>query len=390
MPGRVALSFAALLVSLLLAEAGLRLAGFELPQFHERDDLVGLTLRPGAEGWYTEEGRAYVRVNDAGMRDVAHARGKPPGVLRIAVLGDSYTEAIQVERERSYPALLEKHLARCAGPVEVLNFGVSGFGTAQELLTLRERVWQYAPDVVLLAVFPSNDVVNNSRALDPDDLRPFFVLEEGELVLDDRFREARRYRLLSHPAYRFLRAESRLVMLALKARKGLVALRAKDSEGPQPGLDWLVFRPPVAPEWKQAWQVTERLIATMNAEVRAHGATFVMMSVPEAIAVHPDRALRRRYAAELGMPDFLYAERRLGALAARERIAYLPLTGPMDRLAGGEALHGFGATTGFGHWNERGHRVAAQVLGEFLCGLQTPARLRLAAPLSGGSTLPTP
>jgi hypothetical protein len=369
MLGRVALLLVALALPLALAEAGLRLAGFEVPQFHERDDLLGLTLKPGAHGTYTEEGRSHVAVNSAGMRDVERARAKPAGVLRIAVLGDSYTEALQVERERSYPALLEQHLASCAGPVEVLNFGVSGFGTAQQLLTLRSRVWDYAPDVVLLAVFPSNDVANNSRALEPDKLRPFYVLRDGELVLDDSFRESRRYRLLSNPVYRFLRAESRLLMLGLKARKGFAALDVDEDAGPAPGLDWLVFRPPASKEWADAWDVTERLVATIADEVAAHGATFALTSVPEAAAVHPDRELRRRHAARIGMPDFLYAEQRLGRLAGQHRIAYLPLTEAMDARAGGRALHGFGPALGAGHWNEDGHRLAAELMGEFLCGM---------------------
>ena len=35
--------------------------------------------------------------------------------------------------------------------VEVINFGVSGYGTAQELLTLRQKVWDFSPDIVVLA-----------------------------------------------------------------------------------------------------------------------------------------------------------------------------------------------------------------------------------------------
>ncbi len=369
MAGRVLLLLATLLVSFGLAEAGLRIIGFDFPQFHERHDTLGLTLKPGAQGWYTEEGRAYVQVNSAGMRDLERAREKPPGRLRIAVLGDSYTEAIQVDRARAYPALLEKHLNTCGRPVEVLNFGVSGFGTAQQLLTLRSKVWDYAPDVVLLGFFPSNDVVNNSRALEADKLRPFFVKEGDALVLDTSFRQQRSYRLLANPAYRFLRSHSRVLMLGLKARKGLMTLRAPQAGAPQLGLDWLVFRPPASPAWVEAWDITERLLLAMHEEVAGHGATFAIASVTEAAAVHPSKEMRERYAAELQMPDFLYAERRLAGFAAKHRIAYLPLTEGMDRLAAGKPLHGFGETLGLGHWNEDGHAAAAQLMAEFLCGM---------------------
>jgi hypothetical protein len=369
MAGRVALFFAALVLSLLAGEAVLWLGGFEFPQFHERNDLLGLTLRPNAEGWYTEEGRAYVKVNSAGMRDVERTRTKPAGRLRIAVLGDSYTEAIQVEREHAFPALLEKRLAECGRPAEVLNFGVSGFGTAQQLLTLRSKVWDYAPEVVLLAFFPSNDVSDNSRALDPDKLRPFFVRQGDALVLDDSFRQSPKYRVLANPVYRYLRTHSRLLMLGLKARKALAAVRAPEPVAPQIGLDWLVFRPPASPEWAEAWEVTERLLATMSEEVASHGATFAITSVTDPAAVHPDPEVRKRYASQAGIADFLYAERRLGAFAEKHGIAYLPLTEPMDRLAAGQALHGFEPHLGSGHWNEKGHRAAAQLIGAFLCAM---------------------
>jgi hypothetical protein len=388
MAGRVLLLLATLLVSFGLAEAGLRIIGFDFPQFHERDDTLGLTLRPGAEGWYTEEGRAYVKVNSAGMRDVERAKEKPPGRLRIAVLGDSYTEAIQVDREKAYPALLEKHLNRCRPGTEVLNFGVSGFGTAQQLLTLRAKVWDYAPDLVLLAFFPSNDVRDNSRTLDHAGLRPYFVLEGERLVLDDSFLERKGYRTLSDPTYRFLRTHSRVVMLGTKARKALMAMRAPRSAAPELGLDWHVFRPPDTPAWSEAWEITERLLATIGEEVAGHGAKFAIATVTDAAAVHPSMEVRRRYAAELEMPDLLYPERRLAAFAAKHRIAYLPITAGMDRLAAGKPLHGFGENLGFGHWNEDGHAAAAQLIGEFLCGMRAFKRHDDAAPLQSEDAQP--
>jgi hypothetical protein len=74
--------------------------------------------------------------------------------------------------------------------MEVLNFGVSAYGTAQELLTLREEVWRYAPDVVVLALFTGNDLSDNSAALDTgsyltvERCRPYFRVVHDSLVLD--------------------------------------------------------------------------------------------------------------------------------------------------------------------------------------------------------------
>src|SRR5512145_3149572 len=153
--GNWALVYASVALALIAGEAALRLAGFSYPAFWRPDPLTGASLRPGMEGWQSGEGRAYVKINRRGLRDREHELEKPAGTYRIAILGDSYAEAMQVELERTFWSLLPPRLERCgfAGGkrVETINFGVSGYGTADELLTLRERAWPYQPDMVLLA-----------------------------------------------------------------------------------------------------------------------------------------------------------------------------------------------------------------------------------------------
>ena len=48
----------------------------------------------------------------------------------------------------------------------MINFGVGGYGTAQELLTWREPASRYGADIVLLLLFPGNDLRNNVRSLE--------------------------------------------------------------------------------------------------------------------------------------------------------------------------------------------------------------------------------
>jgi len=148
--------------ALLIAEAFLRLIGYSTGNFFRRDDVIGATHRPGAEGWWTREGRDYIRINSDGLRNREHAVTKPANTFRIAVLGDSYAEAFQLPMQKAFWSIMESRLRSCAAlsnqNVEVINFGVAGYGTGQELLTLREKVWKYDPDVVLLAVTTGNDL----------------------------------------------------------------------------------------------------------------------------------------------------------------------------------------------------------------------------------------
>src|SRR5216110_29492 len=147
-----ALIGASLAVALVLGEVALRVAGYGAPIWYQPDARLGWTLRPGLTGWWTREGRASVQVSSAGLRDAEHALDKPAGTYRIAVLGDSYSEAFQLPSKEAYWALLPERLAACGiakgKRIEVLNFGVSGYGTGQELLTLETKAIRYQPDLV--------------------------------------------------------------------------------------------------------------------------------------------------------------------------------------------------------------------------------------------------
>ena len=89
------------LVGLLLAEILLRLLGVAYPLPYYPDPYCGSRLRPGFQGWFTKEGRAFVTINSAGFRDREHPLVKPPDTIRIAVLGDSFAEAVQVPLEQT-------------------------------------------------------------------------------------------------------------------------------------------------------------------------------------------------------------------------------------------------------------------------------------------------
>src|SRR5262245_34647044 len=135
-------------IALALGEIGLRIGGFSYPSLYVPDDVTGGRLRAGAEGWNRIEGEAYVRINSQGLRDREHALAKPPDVYRIAVLGDSYAEALSVDLEATFWSRLPSRLGTCGFAtgkrIETINFGVSGYATAQALLTLRDRRW-WAP-----------------------------------------------------------------------------------------------------------------------------------------------------------------------------------------------------------------------------------------------------
>ncbi|HUQ75535.1 MAG TPA: SGNH/GDSL hydrolase family protein [Burkholderiales bacterium] len=385
----LALVGASLVVALILGEGALRVAGFSYPNFWLPDPVTGTALRPGMEGWQRDEGRVYVKISAQGLRDRQHTLAKADGVYRIAILGDSYAEALQVELERTFWSLLPKKLESCGfargKSVETINFGVSGFGTGNELLTLRTRVWQYSPDMVLLAFFPGNDVRNNSPALEKERFWPFFSLKDGKLHLDAAFRDDPEFREKQRIAIeRAALQDLRMYQLMRRVRAGsivqhlhnapIAAAIASGSNGgdklTEPGLDEQVFHEPRDAKWREAWDITDRLLVAASEETRNKRVRFVVTVLSTPGSVFPNPQMRARYAQSLGVETLFYPEQRLTGLGERHGFDVVALAPEMQKRADATQtyFHGFANTKpGFGHWNEAGHAAAAELIAERLC-----------------------
>src|SRR6266516_4277092 len=100
-------------LTVLLMELALRALGFSRAVLYEPDSLVGWSGRPGAQGVYLDEGSAEVQISSAGVRDREHSIVKPANVWRVAVLGDSFTDALQVAEDKRFTSVIERLLARC-------------------------------------------------------------------------------------------------------------------------------------------------------------------------------------------------------------------------------------------------------------------------------------
>jgi lysophospholipase L1-like esterase len=369
----------AILVSFTLCESLLRLAGISFPQLYTPDPHCASRLRPGVSGWWITEGRGFVQINADGLRDRRHEVRKPDDVLRVAILGDSYTEALQVDAQNAFWAVAERELRRreqvSGREIEFLNFGVSGYGTAQELLMLRNYVWKYEPDVVLVA-FCHNDIQDNSSALSGNMDRPYFTIRNDTLHLDSSFRESAGY-LTALTEYEQTKADivnRSYVLQLLKHSRTNWNLRHERSKISARGIEDIgsdldVYRKPDTESGTMAWDVTERLIVAAYSDVIRHGARFGLLTVTTPLQVYPDPAVRN-VAKENSTPrDLLYSENRLEALAAQHDFPVLTLVEPLQAHAESHDvyLHGFSNTKpGTGHWNEIGHRIAGQHLAAWL------------------------
>jgi len=281
----------------LVVEVALRIIGYAAPSWYQLDTKLGWTLKRHKHGWYFAGGeRIAIYINSAEMRDREHPLDKPAGVYRIAVLGDEYSEAFDVPIQRTWWWQLPRALQACGAsrPVEVLNFAVGGYGTAQELVMLQTTAMRYQPDLVLLQFSP-NDVMDNSPALATEKRRPFFVLDEkGAAHIDDSFVWSpgfdrymqTRYRLAEELAdhsrnYQLGRQLAELALLAIphprRAGEGLgYPAQRLAAFGKQNGVDVVTLNDALTPEMylpSGRWTVEAHAIAARAVAQRLCRAT---------------------------------------------------------------------------------------------------------------------
>src|SRR5262245_42813171 len=180
---RIFLVIGSLVISLLVAEGIVRLLFADsivlFPRFHDTASYGKYTirrLRPNTTFWHhSVDGSWRFVTNSKGFRsDTEFSYAKPNGVLRVISLGDSHTEGFECHQDKTYSSVIQRFLGKSGIQAEVINAGVSGFGTAESLAFLENEGIKYSPDVVVLGYF-ANDFDDNLKA-------DLFRLENGTLV----------------------------------------------------------------------------------------------------------------------------------------------------------------------------------------------------------------
>jgi lysophospholipase L1-like esterase len=94
-----------------------------------------------------------VETNAEGLRDRDIPVERTPGVLRIAMLGDSLTEGWGVPFESTFSKRIERLYAAAGAKAEVINFGVGNWNTVQEVEHFLSKGAKYNPDIIVLNYF---------------------------------------------------------------------------------------------------------------------------------------------------------------------------------------------------------------------------------------------
>ena len=132
------------------------------------DPNTGYSLRPNKNIINIKERRNHVATNNFGLQGPEPVLPKPKDVFRIAVVGDSFTEALEVPYEDNFVSILGRMMAAKYPErnIETLNFGVIGSGPVQQLYQWEDKAKAMAPDLTVFVIsehyFRSNELFNNN------------------------------------------------------------------------------------------------------------------------------------------------------------------------------------------------------------------------------------
>lgn len=213
------------------------------------------------------EYRHSFNTNSQGFRGMnEYSLQKPPDVYRVAVLGDSVALGHGVGDSETFAAVLDRRLSEVR-PTEVINMGVSGFGTAEELIQLQRVGLAYQPDLVILTYF-QNDPYNNV-------VSKLFTVEDGRLMRHrEKFVPAIfvRDRLYAIPGYSWLCQHSHLVNFVRNRASAFFTERLA-----QQNRISAETRDLLAPEEER---LTRHLLNAVIAETRGARIPLIIVNVP--------------------------------------------------------------------------------------------------------------
>jgi hypothetical protein len=300
------------------------------------DEKLPYLLRPGMD---TEARGVPVVTNEHGMRGPTVSEKPAPGTHRVLVLGDSVAFGFRLDQDDTFPRLLESELRERTGqPFEVLNAGVEGYNTENELALLERSGIAFEPETVVVA-FNLNDY----------DYGP--VMGPMGVMTLDRSQRVSSWSLANLSEF----------YLLLRWLGALGWQRAFGPEPPppppaDPNSPFDAFDRYVSALRKQYYaKPNDERWATMVESLRAMGALAREKGVRLLVAILPDGD-------QVGVasPD-LTPQAKLAEICAQEKLECLDLRPAFADAAGEGPLF-----LDIMHPNARGHRLITEALADAL------------------------
>ena len=288
---------------------------------------------PGTEHWVISDPDLGYRLNpdhpdnnSLGLRNPEIGIKKPAGTKRILVLGDS------VAADADGFVTILRH--RLKDRAQVINGAIPGYTIYQERLYLERDLLRLEPDLVVLQ-YSTNDNHKFLHRFDPE--AGFLVTEEARRALVPDQRDPLSW--LPRNSY-----------LAFRLRFALLTWRTEQESG----YPWDKL-PDLAAAWRdESWDEYGEHVLAIHKMLRNAGSRLALIVAPLAAQFDPGM-LRHD-------PGYvLKPQSKLAAICRRAHVPMLDLHPVFYKHQGWKLYRGDGI-----HFNERGHQVTADALGDFL------------------------
>ncbi len=356
---------------------------------------LGWSMQPNSKATFSRpEFSAQIQTNALGLRDDELTATKSENEIRILLLGDSVVAGFEVARENTLEYHLQKML-QMAFPekkIEVINAGVRGYGTDQELLYLQSRGLALQPDIVVLGFVPANDLENNVTVHSAGRVfsKPYFEFDDKGVpvlrgvpvpqYLQKKQIYSRELPQLHHTEVAEKSGHQKAWKVFFSKNLytyGFVARRLKSASpaligwfkkygilhNPLPKEQVDFYRFFVDKTWAARWRITLALIEKIHQTCAARNIAFLLWSFPLKEQVYPrDREIfTRSFAVASDELDFELPDKKLRAFAVSKKIGYISTSAEFARRAQqGERFHFLTDH----HFNEKGHKLMAEILAE--------------------------
>ena len=268
-------------VGLLIGEVIIRLMYKKemvlFPRYHtdvKYGDFKIRRIRPNMTFTHTSfDGTFYFKTNNKGFRsdkDINYK--KEPGEIRVIALGDSHTQGYEVNQDETYSSVAENILNKNDLKSTVINAGVSGFSSAEELVFLENEGFKFKPDYVVLALF-ANDFEDNLRS-------DLFELKNDSLVVKNHEYipgVSIQNKLYKYGIFRWLGEKSYLYGYAFNTvwdffkKQNQIAASGKDIE----------LAIASNPNTKYSEELMKKLIGRLHDYFKAKGIKLIILDIPQ-------------------------------------------------------------------------------------------------------------
>ncbi len=280
--------------------------------FWQFDSLLGWSQIPNVKAKFNHpEFSVDVRINSKGLRDDEYSYVRSDK-NRALILGDSFAWGFGVDEKHRFSELLDSKLPNW----EIINAGISGYSTVQQLLYFQNEGYKYEPDMVILLLF-ENDLVENTLETIYWHNKPYAVLEKEKVVIEN-------LPVLMQSVYQkfraFLKANFYTTTFLFNAINSIIGVPSK--------------YPSDADEKNYA--ITEGLLKIIKEECEENNSEFLLVSIP--------------------LPED--KNNRLANFCKEQDIYYLSLSKTFENKSNY-------LIKSDGHWNAYGHKIVSEAIHDY-------------------------